>query len=252
MKTKKIITTAALVSFGVTLLSPIALAESKSTAGEGTITYKEDKGKEEVVDPEDPKKPVEPGDGGHNEDEGALRVDFVSHLRFTEDAKITTNAGTFYANPTKVKPLTSGEGETPVYGDPVERGNFVQITDKRALKEGKSAGWKLSAELTKQFTTGKSELKGATLDYVMPTVNSKSGTVDPADVVAKGFELSKDGGGANVLTAAAEKGWGTYTVEYGTAKDATMDKGVKLTVPANTPLEAAKYTAEITWTISEL
>jgi hypothetical protein len=179
----------------------------------------------------------------------------VGDLTF-ENGKINSNEGKYFA---KEVTTQNGKGET------IKRGNWVQVTDKRSVKNNKPSGWELSAQLTKQFTnTDGGVLTGATLNYINPVVTSKSdqsgtiaGITPSANVV-----LAYDAAGSStpMLKADEGSGFGTYYIQYGreegfgglTAADKTSDKSIELTVPANTPLAAQEYKAEITWTIKEL
>lgn len=259
---KKIMTTAVLTAFAGVLIAPTVLAAPEALTGEGTITYEQDNS---TTGPKDPEKPTDPVDpvGPTNPDGGPLAVDYLSNLKFkgtnaNGSAAIGTAQGLYYAD----------EVTTKVTGtaDDIKRGNWVQVTDKRALgTTGKPAGWTLSATLSKQFTsTNGNVLNGATITYANPFVNTNAeanisnGTID--GVTANNNITLSLNNSAEMVAAADEKGWGTYTVEYGrpagvaglddTTK--TSDKSILLTVPANTPLAAETYTAEITWTIAEL
>lgn len=243
MKKTKLVTSVVAVALGLTLVAPSALAASLT--GNGTINYTEDTSVTKPVDPENPDEDIDeidPGEGNTNTTPGSLTVDFVSHLKFGDNV-VTTEEGKYYAAPTNI-------GTTDA---PELRGNFVQITDKRAADK-RGDGWKLTAELTEQFTAGALKLDGATLNYANAFVNTKDGN-DLADVAA--FTLA-EGTAVDVLSADVtdaadkDKGWGTYTIEFGRPDTATMDKSVELTVPKTVQMAAETYTAEITWTIAEL
>ncbi|MGX7024918.1 WxL domain-containing protein [Vagococcus hydrophili] len=270
MKSTKLVTTAAVATLGLTLLAPSVLAagveEAKELNGKGTIEYVEDNGPVDPIDPEIVTPIVDPP-GEKNDKAGSLRVDFISQLNFKGDgadgkAKITTNQGKYNAAEATYKKDINGVSTD------VKRGNWVQVTDKRTLNdEGIAAGWTLSAKLSKQFTTGKSTLNGATIAYNNPYVSMKTATgmVESDQVKTVAGNVLKLDESKVMANAEKGKGFGTYTVEYGRpAADAenangftedtkTSHKSVELTVPANTPLQAGKkYEAEITWTMAEL
>lgn len=249
MKKATMITTFAALTLGMVGLNTTVLAaegNAKTTNGEGTIKYKSDTKPVDPVDPEKPVDPVDPGEGGGNTDEGDLRVDFVSHLRFGEK-DITSSEGIYMAAPTTVTNKATKEKS--------ERGNYVQVTDKRAVKDGKSKGWTLQAKLNQQFQTtdAKNKLTGSTLTYMNPYLGSVKNEVLN---VEKSVLLTEGNGYQKFVDAKAGQGWGTYTLEFGRpaveAKEATMDKSIQLNVPANTPLSTEEYKAQITWTIAEI
>ncbi|MEG0733219.1 MAG: WxL domain-containing protein [Vagococcus sp.] len=264
MKATKLITTAAVATLGLTLLAPTVLAEggdAKKLTGNGSITYEEDTSTNPPVDPEIPTDPVDPI-GPTNPDGGALSVDMVPNLKFTDDkgqnAKISTQQGHYQAAAAKTKNKK---------GDDVKRGNWVQITDKRALKDNKTAGWELKANMTQQFKNADGGvLKGATIDFTNPAVTTDIengfGAGNPTGVIpgitaTPTVQLSETGGAKSMAKAAAGSGFGTYMIQYGRSDEFnggtdTSANSIKLTVPANTPLAASEYTAKITWTIGDI
>ncbi|MGO2265267.1 MAG: WxL domain-containing protein [Vagococcus salmoninarum] len=271
MKLQKFTCAAVLSALVLGAVGPTAFAveEARSIDGKGTIQYIENddssnEGKE-VVDPENPdeKLDIDKEEGENNNDKkGTLRVDFVSHLDFGAENKISTGAGEFFATPTKG--LNKAKEE-------VSRGNFIQVTDQRG--DG-IKGWTLSAEVTKPFTnTAGDVLNGAQITYSNPFVNSdqedKTNLPTPTSVVV--LDTTGDTVSSKVMLsadAAKKQGWGAYTIEYGRPSlddqqvvvedgtgvvPATMGESVKLDVPANTPLNiATAYEATIVWTIAEL
>lgn len=265
MKSTKLVTTLALSSLALLLAAPSVLAENeaaKSLKGNGYIEYIKDDSPNPPTDPEKP-DPVDPQPpvGPVNPNKGDLSIDMVTDLNFKGDgeggkAKITTNQGVYRAA------AVNGKSN----GQDITRGNWVQITDKRPLVKDTPAGWTVTAELTKQFTNpDEGTLKGATIDYTNPLVTSKevdgsASNIVTTDIQSLSQKLEFGGGSKEMAKAEAGKGWGTYYVQYGRAsgfggltdETETASKSVILTVPANTPLAAEKYAAEITWTIAEL
>lgn len=264
MKATKLITTAAVATLGLTLLAPTVLAEggdSKTLTGNGSITYEEDTSTNPPVDPEIPTDPVKPI-GPVNPDEGNISVDMVPNLKFTDDkgknAKISTKEGHYQA--AAAKTTNSKDQE-------VKRGNWVQITDKRAMKNNTTAGWVLKANMTQQFKNADGGvLKGATLDFTNPAVTTDIengfGKGNPTGVIPgitaqPTVTLSESNGAQPMASAAAGSGFGTYMIQYGRSDEFnggtdTSASSIKLTVPANTPLAASEYTAKITWTIGDI
>lgn len=260
MKATKLVTSAAVVTLGLTLLAPSVLAASATTYnGEGKITYKEGDGGTVPIDPEivDPiEPPVKP-----NPENGPLRVEFATTLDFGEQ-DITANKGEYFAKEVEV---TDAEDATKK----ANRGNFIQIADLRSLDDnGKTKGWNLTAELTEQFASAKnSTLNGAYLSYSNPFVNAvkPNENFNPSDEVQTVSNVDlKLNETKSMARAEVGRGFGVYTIEYGrpaatdnnqngfTNDTKTSHKSVKLTVPANTPLQKEEYKSTITWTMNEL
>lgn len=265
MKATKLVTAAALATIGFTLLAPTVLAAegdaAKTLTGNGDITFTESTGKE---DPKDPEKPdiVDPP-GVVNPEGGPLGVNVITDLHFkgkdgADKANISINKGEFNAS----KP-TSVDGRTTF-----DRGNWIQVTDSRAVDKNGPKGWTLSSQLTKQFTNADGQdLKGATITYTNPVVTAESDKVIPrTDLlstpdfkIGTNLVLAFDAAGQSqpMLTAEKGKGAGQYYLQFGrgtefSAVDDTTANSVKLTVPANTQTAASQYKAEITWTIASL
>lgn len=273
MKATKLITTAAVATLGLTLLSPTVLAaktpeqiaeaeRAKTLTGKGKVTFEESNTKTDKGDPEE--ETIIDVPGVVNPDGGPLRVDFVSELDFgVQEIKL---AGGVY-NAAAAEDKTNNK----------IRGNFVQVTDSRgAGDDGVSKGWELKAKMSKQFETADktSKIKGASISYLNPVVTYKEdkGSVqtprpdvalDKAKYEANGaaiLSVDENGNGneETMLTAKKGNGLGTYYLQFGRNKDYskqaddTTASSVKLTVPANLPLKQSEYTADITWTINEL
>ncbi|WP_429950087.1 WxL domain-containing protein [Enterococcus sp. AZ101] len=260
MKTKTLCSVALLTLVGVSLAAPAAAnAEAKSLPSNGKIKFTEDNDPKDVVDPEDPEKPiVDPKEPIIvNPDRGSFSIDAVTELNFGED-----KVKAFASNPeyfAAAIPVTTGTGED---APQVTRGNFVQFTDVRGVANHK---YKVSAQLSKQFEANANAgtfLKSATIDYSNAAITSADPAAQwPATTVA-GFQLAANaagtGAGDSVVVLdnkEASKGIGTYTIEfgqYGDGKADTTAESVKLTVPNTNVLLADEYTAEITWTIAEV
>ncbi len=256
MKTKTLCSVALLAVIGASLALPAgANAEAKSQAAKGTMTFTEDNDPKDVVDPEDPTKPiVDPKEPIIvNPDRGSFSIDAVTELNFgTDKVKAFASNPEYFA---AAIPAKNADGD-------ITRGNFVQFTDVRGTANHK---YTVSAQLTKQFTAGTSAstfLKGATIDYSNAAITSKDPAAQwPATTVA-GFKLAADAAGTGAGDSVkvlenkdASKGIGTYTIEFGQYGDGTADttaESVKLTVPNTNILLADTYTAEITWSIAEV
>lgn len=256
MKTKTLCSVALLTLLGVSLAAPaVANAEAKSLPTNGKIKFTEDNDPKDIVDPENPEKPVvDPKEPIiENKDRGSFSIDAVTELNFGED-----KVKAFASNPeyfAAAIPVTTADGD-------VTRGNFVQFTDVRGVANHK---YKVSAQLSKQFEANANAgtfLKSATIDYSNAAITSTDPAAQWPVTTVAGFQLKADAAGTGagdsvtvIDNTDASKGIGTYTIEFGQYGDGTADKtaeSVKLTVPNTNVLLADEYTAEITWTIAEV
>ncbi|GGD02937.1 WxL domain-containing protein [Enterococcus wangshanyuanii] len=257
----KLFSTAALTTVMVLggLAAP-AQAAPNSLESNGTITYEEDTTVNPPIDPENPDKEVDPENPiVVNPDGGSLTVDAVTNLDFGAQKAVTTDQD-YFAKQVTVKENGTNKGT---------RGNWVQVTDKRLENR---TPWKLTAKMTQQFTAGTKTLGGATLTYTNPFINSAvedTTTWPTLGANASTFTLSESGNSIDVIgTENADKGFGTFTVEFGSsagvngAEDTTgtpngtnanlIEKGsVSLYVPGSAIKTKAAYTGKVLWTISE-
>ena len=266
MKKRTFYSTALLAVLGVSTLGAplLASAEATSLTSKGSVTVEEGTAggtDTPTVDPEDPTKtlpdpdPDSPGEN-KNPDTGSLVIERTTDLNFGTIKTSANDVEAFAA------PVTFESGAKT-------RGAYVQWADVRA---GGTYGYTVTAQLTKQFTSGANVLKGSTLDFSNGLVSAQQQTNDatasskvlPSNVQT-GFQLTDKEGQAGdavtVVTADQEKkeGKGRLTMEFGQSKDyntqgddkATADKSVKLTVPAATATDmaAGDYEAEVTWKI---
>ncbi|WP_207695738.1 hypothetical protein DOK67_0001557 [Enterococcus sp. DIV0212c] len=134
------------------------------------------------------------------------------------------------------------------------RPNFVQVTDNR----GNLAGWKLTAKIAEQFTNGETTLNGSeiTLTNGWSQPLSADNTTN-APTVNTGSIVLGTGASADIATAPAGKGMGTWNILYGTLhapEKATLGdaaSSVKLTIPGNIQKTDGTYTAKVEWTLSD-
>lgn len=251
-----------MIPMGVNAEEVTAKEEAQSLSGTGTIKYEEDN------DTNKPKDPEEIGDGDkditgditENTKGGPITIDLVSNLNFgIRKVSATPEAKIYEASPvTLTKTDSEGTQET------VERGNYIQWTDKRA---GNDHSYEVKAALTKQFTTsdGKNQLKAAEITFNNGLLNSDALTTNwPTDPI-KSITVTENGEKDTLLTNAVDetntsRGLGTYTVEFGTSTaDITNQKNEKssglannsvlLKVPGGQSIVAQEYKAEVTWSI---
>ena len=267
MKARKIYSTALLAILGVSTLGAplLASAEAGQLTSKGSVKVEEGQAggtDQPTVDPEDPTKtlpdpdPDSPGEN-KNPDTGSLALERTTDLNFGTIKTSANDVEAFAA------PVTFESGAKT-------RGAYVQWADVRA---GGTYGYTVTAQLTKQFTSGANVLKGSTLDFSNGIIaaqtqdNDATATtkVAPSNVLTN-FQLTDKEGQAGdavtVVTADKDKkeGKGRFVMEFGQSKDynaqgedkAADAKSVKLTVPASTATDmaAGDYEAEVTWKIT--
>ncbi|MGX6969583.1 WxL domain-containing protein [Vagococcus bubulae] len=266
MKTRKIYSTALLAILGVSTLGAPLLASAEATklTSKGSVTVEEGTagGKDTpTIDAEDPTKPLPEPDKdspkeNKNEDTGSLVIERTTDLNFGE-IKTSANDVEAFAAPMKFE---SGAKT---------RGAYVQWADVRA---GGTYGYTVTAQLSKQFTSGENVLKGSTLDFSNGMIAAQSQDNDktaaqktlPSDSKTAFTLTDKEGEAGDAVTVVTadqkkKEGKGRFMMEFGQSKDynaqgedkATDDKSVKLTVPAATATDMVKgdYEAEVTWKI---
>lgn len=216
-----------------------------------------------IVDPENPEKVANPGDGPSTE--GTLRIDYVSSLSFENGE-------------------TNGRKNYQAFAqqfldDTGARGSYVQITDQREY----STGWRLQVKQAYQFRSsvlddGKShELSGAVLSLDKAWANSSGFSAPP---VVKHDTISLNGTGAAYEVATAEKGTGqgVWTIEFGssdenknnqeatlmpalnkedqpvvdksTQKQEYLNSAIQLMVPDNIAIYPTTYGTELIWLLN--
>lgn len=250
MKYTKLISTTVLGAMALGMATPALAApqatDPKVVTSDGKINFIEDDSPEGVIDPENPGENItpDPGEGVTPGLPGPLQIVFISNLDFGTQ-KATLNGGQYQASATTA---------TDKDGVAIERGNFVQVADKRFTAEP-GQGWTLSAQLTKQFTEqgGTRELNGSTINYTNPNIVRSDNQLDSEMPTAAGAEQKvTTEGSTNMMNAASGQGFGNWAVEYGNTTDGTQASSVILDVPSRVAMTAKQYDAEITWTLAEL
>ncbi|WP_207696039.1 hypothetical protein DOK67_0000597 [Enterococcus sp. DIV0212c] len=223
MKKVNLLTVAALLSISL-IGSTISFAEENEGGGdqpeaskkaESQIKVGIEPGDDKVpTDPIDPEDPENPGEGGTGQI-GNLTIDMITNLDFGT-FKLTSKETTVTPNKDKTKnPMT-------------------QVTDKR----GTGAGWTLDVAMSEFKSKDKKTLKGAKL--TIPKGELKTNNVDKA-FAPENFEVSVNDEAQTIMTAAKDKGLGTWANSY--SKEET-----KLTIPAGN--FAGEYGSTLTWTLS--
>ncbi|RAN86467.1 cell surface protein [Bacillus sp. SRB_28] len=253
-KTKQAMTiVAALSMVAVAPLSALADENGATYESNGVVEFIPNTDPTDPVDPNnpDPEKPVKPVDptnpeGPNPGTNGPLSIDYASSLDFGIN-KISNKDVTYYA---KAQELRSDEGSTYVP-------NYVQISDNR----GTNAGWTLTVKQEGQLsndTTQNKELTGSQIQFVDPTVASKTEVTPPtpADVIT----LDPNGAESLVMSAKQSAGAGLWVDRWGTVEEMNGDQGEKvqktkaisLTIPGKTPKDAVKYSTKLTWNLSDV
>lgn len=213
--------------------------------------------KPEIVDPDNPDKPVEPVDPDNPDEpvtnpnnEAELVLQYVPNFEF----------GTYFWTP---EGLTVPAKSDFIKGDekPEEVVPFISTMDMRAVREG---GWKLEVS-SGDFTHNESGhvLEGAEVVFT----NANYGSAEKAPVITESATKSdvKEGfklGDKQTLATADRKdsqGIGSYSLKLGTElksqeddaeKEFLATNGVHLVVPSKTPASVGEYTAELEWTLT--
>lgn len=223
-------------------LASAATTQSYGTQGEVTFTAGTDT--TGPVDPQDPTVPVKPTepDGvnpvGPTMPDSGLTIVYASSFDFGSHP-VSNKAEVYNAAAQKLDDNTT-------------RTNYVQVADNR----GTFSGWNLKVQMT-NFTTadsnlvanGHGTLTGATVTLGDAEIQG-AGTANPADISSATTVLTPGVQSATILGATAGHGSGNSLLDFGGKDGATKDTAIKLSVPAGVA-GAAKYTADLTWTLDD-
>lgn len=254
--TTKLCGAALLAAMGVAVVAPkatVTKAAPDSNSGLGeiefvTATYGSFDTTGGVVPPNssDTTKDTEaPLKDGEFVVQGMSKLDFGQH-------EAVAGAVEAWAKPTTANPSGSA--------DKVEgRGNWVQIKDNRTTDDHT---YNLGAKITDDFkaTVNGTERKltGAQITYANPILvaDKENESLKPqSPTLTQNAVVSADSVTTIFSNTEKGKGRGRYAVYFGekgnTAKPA--DQSVKLNIPSDQAqeIQKAKYTATITWTLSE-
>ncbi|MBM7690253.1 hypothetical protein BCR24_05215 [Enterococcus ureilyticus] len=251
--------------FPLLLMTPVtSQAEESNYSGEGTIRFS---GKQplQVMDPEHPEKPADPGGSPHTDN--LLRIDFVPKITFS-DATMSEQDQTYYGNAQLFNDDTGA------------RGNFIQVSDFR----NDSQGWTLQLKQETQFqnqSAKSKELKGAVLSFDKSWANSINDQTTAPTVSKEVIRLSNIGEVYNLAEAKPKKGEGTWAIAFGASVTNTNqqadtlrpkldeknnpivdpafnnqpiyeNQAISLFVPGKTEKEPGNYQTVLTWILSEL
>ncbi|HCJ4447828.1 TPA: WxL domain-containing protein [Listeria innocua] len=210
----------------------------KSVKSKGDVIFKVDNSGTDPLDPTDPDtdKPIVPTDPDTPEGtSGPLSIDHVSNFHFGEQL-ISPKAKTYYATLEDIKQQDETIKSVP---------NYVQVTDKR----GSNEGWLLTVKQENQLATEDgAELKGAVIKLSNTQIKTTSDNKAKAPTVTTDIELVPAGDALDVINAKQEEGMGLWIGSFG--NEGTGANSVSLSVPGESAKQAAKYTSELTWTLS--
>lgn len=197
--------------------------------------------------------PLPTESGATTTDAKGFGISYLTNLNFGQQNSVLTADGNYW-----VKPFDNNT---------VANSHLVHFEDLRTTATHE---YQVTATLSKQFTTQvggvDKELNGAKITYLSVGHRTQGPdqpyvALDDAAVVSQ-IELEKDATVpvvTNKNTAGAalyEKGYGKqalYFGEYAVKGVDDLDENIKLTVPrADNPIiQGGKYTAEITWAMSD-
>lgn len=218
------------------LLAPSVLADSTSNA-----TIKAIAGDQAVspVNPDIPKDPngenQHPEEGNSTGQTGPLQINYVSHLNFGNDIKLTE---------AKVKANLKNQG-TP----------FFQVSDLR----GTGAGWSLNVTLgdfTSTDAKQKTTIKGATIaltNGIAKTSNEADSNNQEIDAAVVHDQILLAGSTAAVplMDAQSGTGRGTWLASYDKDSSKSDNDKIVFEAPTNSIDANSQYTATLTWQLSD-
>lgn len=180
------------------------------------------------INPENP--PVIP------ENQGNLRLDFVSQFAFGEQERNLFEEQTYYALP---QYGLDSNGEI-IESEP--KPNFVQVTDNRSDADG----WQLSVRQQEQFKTeAGNELFGAHLQLMNRQLAADHDGKQPTESSLADTLTLIPGERQTLLFSSSGEGKGTWIYRFGDGT--TYDQSIALTVPKDTIPEINAYETKIDW-----
>lgn len=245
------------------IATPTVTAVANSISNQGQIQFEAILPPPEIVDPEKPIKPVDPGPTPSTK--GYLRIDFVPKLNFGRN-KLSKQDQTYSAY------------AQLFHGDTTARGNFVQVTDSRLNGEG----WKLQVRQESLFTSNTGDaLKGAYISLNKAWANSIFDSQYAPSIQTDVIKLDKIGITYELATAEKNQGYGTWSIEFGASaenqaglaptlhpvvdesgkalvdpafenKQLYKNDAVTFFMPSSKKLKPGYYQTVITWLLAEL
>ena len=254
---KKKISSLGLVLFFLVFSSSAVFAAEET----GKVSV-EDSGTSEIIDPENPTNPADPGEGPATE--GALRIDYISSLNFGLENLSAPNRQ--YNSLAQL-----------FFDETTARGYFIQVSDFRPDDK-----WELQLTQKTQFSSSiiqdlnNQELKGAVLSFDNGWANT-NGTSDAPLVTRDAVALKSLDMAYTIATAGTNEGKGTWTIAFGSSesnpqgKPATLsplkdtqgnavinkqynkpefkNSAISMTIPKETKIYPVEYSTTLTWTL---
>jgi len=207
-----------------------------------------DKGYSEIVDPENPSKPIT--ENPISEKNESLRIDYVTSFDFGK-VKISDKDRKFNL-------LAKEIHQKDLPEEKLFRGNFIQISDFRP----ESTGWTLQLKQEAQFQTEDyDELSGAVVSMDKGWANSVV-TEGPPTVTRDTININNIGEVYDVARAEKDSGTGVWMISHGASEknesnqENTISKddmgvmrnsAVSLTIPKNVKVASKPYQTKFTW-----
>ncbi|MEI5994291.1 WxL domain-containing protein [Candidatus Enterococcus mansonii] len=251
------------LTFSFFLSSQAVFAEAKSLPATGSIEFEKSLQPPQVVDPEKPADPADPGPSPSTD--GYLRIDFVPKFNFGRN-KLSEKDQTYSAN------------AQLFHGDTGPRGNYVQVTDSRATGDG----WTLQVRQETMLTSNTGDmLKGAYISLDKMWANSTLDSQYAPSLQTDVIKLDKINTTYDLATAGKNQGFGTWTIEFGASEDneaglvSTLkpltdengkpvldpdfenkqvykNEAVNFFIPGSKDTKPGQYQTVITWLLAEL
>lgn len=192
------------------------------------------------LDPLAPDKEIEPDNPPLIPDnQGNLRIGFVSQFVFGEQERRLFEEATYYASP-QLRLDANGE---PIESEP--KPNYVQISDNRTEADG----WELSVRQREQFKTEQgSELTGSRLQLKNRQLVSNHEGTKPREISSEEILILEPGERKPLLTSSNGEGKGTWIYRFGDAQ--TAGESVALVVPKGANPEITTYSTTLVWELS--
>lgn len=219
--------------FAVLFLSMFLVVSAVHAVSTGqskvSVEFQEDTSPPDILDPDDPTKPYDPGPGDPIDDgtgnTGPLTLDYVSSLDFGNQ-KIS---------------LVDQKYETTILRP------FIQVTDRRI----EPTGWIVQLKSTEIANESDPTeiLNGATISFKNSECISNLGDKYTAPI-PEDFILTTDEAIFNVVSAIEGAGRGTWITKWcAVSREEMTNENITLTVPGGTA-KPGKYSATLTWVLS--
>jgi hypothetical protein len=201
-------------------------AKKATTEGSITITPA-DPDQPEIVDPENPEKPIDPPNPNPNQ--GELKINFVANFDFGE---IENTSFAINKNAQLVEVTSNGV--------PEKRLPFLSVEDRRGADR---QGWQLRATQTSNLKDEDgNELTGAEISIQ----NMRYHTTENAPEIPNP-KIVLNNTEQIITQANTSQGIGSWSMTFGEMQSDGTTDGINLSIPANTLKTDKTYTTSIVW-----